>query len=359
MNNSMLKNGLQYILSSAEQLVYIESLEKTLDSTDLIQDSLLQLYSGIELVMRARLYNTNWTYLFADMNQADKEALEYGNYEPVGFLDSLDRLEYLCEIQIPEKDKRFFRDLQNKKNNLDFNKDTLSFYAIEAVMYHAIGAVLDLVSLDIAGKDEKRQLKELKKWFTTLDDFHKEALISASEVANNACPVDKRVECPSCGEVFLVPDNAKSGKCHCYYCGYEVKGEIAAKVYLANIRGLNERRILKDGGIYPLFSCPTCKKKALIQLDKYSECFACGRIFEDDPNGRKKVIPNQAEGIKAAKARGVVFGRPQAKLPKNFDEVYNLWAEGKLSNREAAAKLNMPVSTFRNRAEKYREELKK
>ena len=74
---------------------------------------------------------------------------------------------------------------------------------------------------------------------------------------------------------------------------------------------------------------------------------------------KKTIIQNQAEGIKAAKERGVVFGRPKAELPDNFDEVYKLWAVGQLSNREAAAKLDMPVSTFRNRAEKYKEELKK
>lgn len=93
-----------------------------------------------------------------------------------------------------------------------------------------------------------------------------------------------------------------------------------------------------------------------MDLGDKSECFSCRRLFDNTHNGQKKMIPNQAEGIAAAKKRGTVFGRPKIQLPKNFPEIYELWAAGELSNREAAAKCNMAVSTFRNRVAKYKEE---
>lgn len=61
----------------------------------------------------------------------------------------------------------------------------------------------------------------------------------------------------------------------------------------------------------------------------------------------------QAEGIAAAKARGVRMGRPEKPLPKNFPEVYQEWLEGKISTKHAAELVNMPQSTFRYKAGKY------
>ena len=67
-------------------------------------------------------------------------------------------------------------------------------------------------------------------------------------------------------------------------------------------------------------------------------------------NERYNIRKRQAEGIAAAKARGVKFGRPPRPLPKNFDFICSQWKEGKLSGSEAARKCKMPLSTFRYQA---------
>ena len=70
-------------------------------------------------------------------------------------------------------------------------------------------------------------------------------------------------------------------------------------------------------------------------------------------NERVNIRQRQAEGIAAAKARGVRFGRPPAPLPENFHSVYQRWKAGKLSGTAAAKECGMPLSTFRYRAEIY------
>ncbi|MCM1064441.1 MAG: recombinase family protein [Eubacterium sp.] len=70
-------------------------------------------------------------------------------------------------------------------------------------------------------------------------------------------------------------------------------------------------------------------------------------------NERGNIRQRQAEGIAAAKARGVKFGRPPEPLPDNFCEVYQRWAAGKLTNAEAAGECGMAVSSFRYRAKVY------
>lgn len=72
-------------------------------------------------------------------------------------------------------------------------------------------------------------------------------------------------------------------------------------------------------------------------------------------NERSNIRQRQAEGIAAAKSRGVRFGRPQCPLPEGFQEAYRLWQAEKITGTEAARMCGMPLSTFRYRAELCRD----
>ena len=71
---------------------------------------------------------------------------------------------------------------------------------------------------------------------------------------------------------------------------------------------------------------------------------------------RENIKTRQAQGIAAAKLRGVRFGRPQKPLPNNFVNVYHSWKQGKLTCVAAAKACGMPLSTFRRKAELYDKE---
>jgi DNA invertase Pin-like site-specific DNA recombinase len=59
---------------------------------------------------------------------------------------------------------------------------------------------------------------------------------------------------------------------------------------------------------------------------------------------RRHIRRRQAEGIAAAKARGVKFGRAHKPLPENFFEVIRLWKDGDITGREAARRMNVSSS---------------
>jgi len=70
-------------------------------------------------------------------------------------------------------------------------------------------------------------------------------------------------------------------------------------------------------------------------------------------NERANIHQRQAEGIAAAKARGVRFGRPPSPLPENYHSAYQRWKSGSITGTAAAKECGMPLSTFRYRAELY------
>ena len=70
-------------------------------------------------------------------------------------------------------------------------------------------------------------------------------------------------------------------------------------------------------------------------------------------NERSNIRQRQAEGIAAAKAKGIKFGRPPKPLPDNFHSCYQRWKQGEITGTAAAKECGMPLATFRYRAELY------
>ena len=69
-------------------------------------------------------------------------------------------------------------------------------------------------------------------------------------------------------------------------------------------------------------------------------------------NERANIRQRQAEGIAAAKARGVKFGRPAKPLPENYYSAYQRWKAGAINGTTAARECGMPISTFRYKAKR-------
>lgn len=61
---------------------------------------------------------------------------------------------------------------------------------------------------------------------------------------------------------------------------------------------------------------------------------------------REFIHQRQAEGIAAAKARGIKFGRKSMERPKNYPIVREQWESGRLSARKAAIQLDVTHRTF-------------
>ena len=70
-------------------------------------------------------------------------------------------------------------------------------------------------------------------------------------------------------------------------------------------------------------------------------------------NERTNIRQRQAEGIAAAKAKGIRFGRPPLPLPENFHENYQRWKSGEITCTTAARACRLPLSTFRDKAAVY------
>ena len=69
---------------------------------------------------------------------------------------------------------------------------------------------------------------------------------------------------------------------------------------------------------------------------------------------RENIRQRQADGITAAKARGVRFGRPTKKPPENFGVLVGQWEQGELTLAALLKQTGLKVATFYNRLREYR-----
>lgn len=69
---------------------------------------------------------------------------------------------------------------------------------------------------------------------------------------------------------------------------------------------------------------------------------------------RENIKKRQSQGIAAAKARGVKFGRPEKSVPDDFGKIVAEWERKKLSLPEVLEKCNMSEATFYRRLREHR-----
>ncbi len=71
-------------------------------------------------------------------------------------------------------------------------------------------------------------------------------------------------------------------------------------------------------------------------------------------NERNAIRIRQRQGIAAAKAKGVRFGRPEKAIPENFGILVDQWEKGLLSLDDVIGQCHMSLATFYRRLREYR-----
>ena len=69
---------------------------------------------------------------------------------------------------------------------------------------------------------------------------------------------------------------------------------------------------------------------------------------------RENIKKRQTEGIAAAKAKDVKFGRPEKEVPDDFEKIVRAWEQKKLPFEEVLKKCEMSEATFYRRLREYR-----
>lgn len=283
----LLENGLDFVLSALDLI--IEPKTETQ-----LKYSILHLSAGIELILKERLRNEHWTLIFENTNSANTSDLSSGDFQSVNLENALIRLENVCGIIIPDKDKQYLRELRKRRNRIEH----FAFKEIEPAIKSLASKVLSIIftfiteSFDHNSLTDKSQeqieiLRKNSKKFTEFIDLR------LAQIKDELIKQKKSIyiiRCPMCyQESFILADDLK-----CLFCGYSDTPETAAENYVENVLRVNRYYEVTQGGHYPLEECPDCGNTTMVDdgetficftclskwdRDEFNDCSGCGQLY--------------------------------------------------------------------------------
>ena len=272
----LLENGLDFIRSSLVPVL------KPKDENEL-KYSLLHISAGTELVLKEILKSEHWSLIFEDIDKANSQDLQSGDFQSVSFDTILLRLQNIAEIDISPKAIIYFKELRKRRNRIEHfafrekNKAIISI--VSKILSHLIEIIKEHV--DITEYSDKSQIfyKEILKQSSEFEEFSK-LIYSKLKPALDSLGKEKIpiYKCPECFHETLPID----GTNECLFCGYSDPPEDIAYNFIENILEISKYSTLKDGGDYPLKNCPGCDQETLVLMDDSYQCFACGDLWELD-----------------------------------------------------------------------------
>ena len=277
----LLDNGLDSLLHA------LEHLRGNPSSRDLKQ-ALVNLAGGLELILKERLRQHDWTLLFADPAKADPRDLAAGAFKSVAPEATIERLRDEARVLLDTSIATHLTLLRDRRNQITHFAIKAQADAVVALAATAVGFALDFIADELNGDTlEGRAAIDLEALRQAAGEFNTFVETRRREIKPHIDAALAVVTCPDCAQDAAEIDDGA----HCHFCGYRATSSVAAEEFATKVLGASYYDSVKDGAAWPISLCPDCGLETLVDegLNDASEtaarrwvCFACTLIWKDD-----------------------------------------------------------------------------
>lgn len=255
----------------SDMLIQFRLLENALDFLDQAaiharRDSsrdwkyaLLHLASGVELLLKARLQEEDWTLIFQEPSSANTENLRTGEFESVKRKELIMRLK--CRgIELEFKTKNSLDIINKFRNKLIHFEVNVEEKVVKSLLGQGFAFALLFIRQSFPEDKHnvaRKYVNMISVALSEFEEFVNERLRNLQdELGEEILPF-----CPSCGQETLV---LGKGDPHCLFC---------------ELTGDPEEIAFFDGGV-GVGVCPKCDGPCYDYVGQW-DCFKCGSQFED------------------------------------------------------------------------------
>lgn len=288
----MLELGLLFLGNAMRDFLETEEIDLNTHS------ALVSLFTGAEIIIKARLVKEHWALVFAEINSATKDSYEKGEYKSVGFSEAIQRLESFLRLEVPQHSRNTLDTLRKRRNRLVHSGSVDDERPVRDNMIKCLGITLslcrkffpgdtDLYSLylsqftaDLAKNESyvKVREKELQEYIKTL----------------GTSPI--LVRCFACSHESVI---IQDGLLTCHICDADSDDPTPFVIenvnHPPNIRGANYSFAEECDGCCndscAIFGYSSCdgdfSKEAIL-------CFACGRLITDGDDDYVEILTAHA-----------------------------------------------------------------
>lgn len=232
--------------------------------------AILNLASGIELIIKAILEKEHWSLLFENIDNASKEKLETGEFRSVDFGIAVNRLKTIIGIQISPKEDQYLKKIRNIRNRITHLSIEINLEELKSIVARGLSIYIEL-NKHVA---EQEAADEFGYYLNTqLMDFEKFVNVRLStlesSLESSERPTPRFLSCPDCMQNTLIIDGEDV---RCRFCGMET-----------DLKGLADST---EGHSGP---CPICEGGELGFILYNNEegeliCVKCGFTADHDYN---------------------------------------------------------------------------
>ena len=256
----VLDNALDFILYAAEHVGQ--------DSPRSWKYAILHLIAGIELLLKSRLELDHWSLVFQEIDKANKNSFESGDFRSADFESLLNRLGRISSVSITKQDQDQLRRLKKIRNMLEHFSIDIDLTQVKSLMAKGLSFAVTFYEnhlKDEVSDSESSVIGNIISHLHEFEEFVSERLESIRPRIGEYSIVR---DCPKCSQdTLVVQDDAIL---HCYFCEFEI-----------NATTLAEQRTELEVDI-----CPECGYEALAFIIYNNdaagyECMACGQEFDE------------------------------------------------------------------------------
>ena len=255
LQRNLLENALDFLLSAAESV-------RRNDGPRGLKDAVLQVASGVELLLKARLAREHWSLIFLTVDQASQEKLLKGDFTSVDFSNTLTRLEQIVAIPIDQQFSMHLKDLRNLRNRLTHFTANLNLAQAKSLVAKSMIFCIEFY------EQQGMMIPDLE---SKIGQIHKNLVDLREFMRKRMAEITQSVEyqylwiCPECWEEALV---LNPNQIECRFCKYKTSPQELATENA-------------DGDVVE--NCPVCgcgSTFALVSFHSDAQvwmCFSCGK----------------------------------------------------------------------------------
>lgn len=231
----LLDNGLDFIIEGLKPATRIwgESL-----SDVKWKYSVLNIFSGIELILKEKLKREHWSLIFQDVSSANSQKLIQGDFISVSHSDVIKRLKEICNVSINDNPIDALRKLRNKFEHFEINITIDECKQIIATALREVLIFIDSYILTLANEIQIKKIEQIKSMLFEFDTFVSNQLTKYQNAINGIINSNsgKLVHCKECNNESFIIYKDPSKKYQCFVCNKAVfKSE-----YLNTIREIED-----------------------------------------------------------------------------------------------------------------------
>ena len=213
----LLDNGLDFIIEGLKPTTKIWGSSF---SDNKWKYSVLNIFSGIELVLKEKLKREHWSLIFQDVSNANKQKLIQGDFISVYHADAVKRLKEICNVAIDDSSIDALRRLRNKFEHFEIN---ITIDECKQIIASALRETLKFVDnyiLAIANDEQTEKINHIKSMLFEFDTFVINQLTTYQSAINGIISSNsgKLVHCKNCyNESFIIFKDATK-EYRCFVC---------------------------------------------------------------------------------------------------------------------------------------------